>query len=113
MQRLEERVHEFWKCSRAWKRDPLFVEGQTFQTLINRLNPLYTQGEFHGLRNQAESLKTLMVKGKIRRKKGEIKSKVIKANFRKTTQTQINGQVTNTDTDNASVCVRTRTTNVA
>lgn len=79
--RLESRVQNFWILSRAWKRDPQFVEGHTFQTIVDGLHPLITQGEWHQLRTQADDLVNLAVKGKIRRKRGVIKSKVIRVDF--------------------------------
>lgn len=79
--RLEGKVQEFWKLSRAWRRDPIFVGNHTFQTIIEGLHPLTVQGEWHVLRSQADDLVDLAVRGKLRRKKGTIKSKVIQVDF--------------------------------
>lgn len=89
--RLEERVQEFWEVSKAWRGESPYADNQTFQTIIERLNPLTNQGEFHQLRAQAESLTDLAVKGKRRRKKGTIKGKVVRVNFKP----EIAGQVNN------------------
>lgn len=79
--RLEGSVQEYWKVSRAWKRDPLFLEGQTYSTIMDRLRPFTVQGEFHRLRTQAEDLMNMIVHGKIRRKKGTIRGKVVHVDF--------------------------------
>ena len=81
---LEADVQEFWKVSRAWKRDPEYLEGHTFSTIVSALEPMRLQGQHHSLRLQADSLAALAVSGKIRRKKGTIKGKVIRVNFRST-----------------------------
>ena len=70
--RLEKVTLEFWEISLACHGDPHYVVGQTFQTIIERLNPLRIQGEFHNLRRQSEELAELMVLDKTHKKEGTV-----------------------------------------
>lgn len=74
--KVEKEVQQFWVLSRAWKRDPRYLGGVTFHSLIAGLEPLIRNGT-PLLRVQANELADMAVRGKIRRKKGLVKGKVI------------------------------------
>ena len=66
---VESKVQQFWKLSLAWKGKPGFTEGVTVGDLISDLNPLIYQYVSPPLAKQAETLSSLVVKGRWKRKK--------------------------------------------
>ncbi len=101
MNAIERQTNEYWRASKAWKREPGFVEGETYTSLQEKLIPLITQGVYHTLREQADKLSVLMVKGKPRIKRGSIApTKVIRVDFteRRKVRIQITGQKTKATT---------------
>ena len=59
--RLEEKTQQFWEASLACRGFTPYVDGQTFASMIVRLEPLRYQGEFHKIRNHAEELIDMLV----------------------------------------------------
>lgn len=88
-QSMQERALVFWKCSLAWKGDPIFAAGETYQTMIEKLHPLYTSLTGDGLAKQADQLANLMVRNKKRRPKTA--GKVTAVDFTTKTVTKISG----------------------
>lgn len=58
---LEDMTLTYWETSLACNGDPRYATNQTFQTVIEALHPLRTQGQHHRLRYNAELLVDMMV----------------------------------------------------
>ncbi len=59
--RREEKTKVFWEASLACRGFMPYVENQTFKSMIEKLEPLRIQGEFHKLRMYAIELVDMLV----------------------------------------------------
>jgi len=59
--RREENTKVFWEASLACRGFMPYVENQTFKSMIEKLEPLRIQGEFHKLRMYAIELVDMLV----------------------------------------------------